>query len=571
MDYRHDVAVPFANLVALLVRRPSDVAERDDALQQTMAALAGRPALIAPRGILPAVAVAPTTPDAARLQDLVARMSAHSLRDIELLAGADSGEIVAVAAIIAAEAVRGDDGEAFDAKFVPLRTRTVRVTIGSNGFIRGAGSSESPEASDPGLTASLSLPLARQTPGSVGAIAGSRPAPSGVRSPTPVRLTPFIPRGTPARSATPIRAQRAIGSPASAAPRSAEPPVAGRTDTISDLVVALNSAGQGTDGAIFAQLESGGVSAATATRLLFDLANFAEAAALQEDWDTISSILTRIVRGEELAHDPDVKRAYTLAFRRLAKPTLLGAVARQLPRRPGDREQLGKVLLHAGTEAADILIDLLIASDSTTDRRVYISVLSQFRTAVPMLVHLLGDERWYVVRNAADLLGEMHAFESEGRVAELLDHADERVRKAVATALGRFGTPRALRSVERALADASAQVRIGAALGLSAAQSTQATRLLISALDREENADVQLALVAALGRVATRDAVTRLAQLAEPVGLFKKKPARLRLAAVHALAEAGTVEARRALDSLASDRDAEVRQAVAKAGARKRA
>jgi HEAT repeat protein len=77
---------------------------------------------------------------------------------------------------------------------------------------------------------------------------------------------------------------------------------------------------------------------------------------------------------------------------------------------------------------------------------------------------------------------------------------------------------------------------------------------------------VQLAIIAALGKVATPDAVQRLVQAAEPGGrLFRKKSTVVRLAAVQALAEARTAPALGALRSLSEDREREVREAAGRA------
>ena len=86
---------------------------------------------------------------------------------------------------------------------------------------------------------------------------------------------------------------------------------------------------------------------------------------------------------------------------------------------------------------------------------------------------------------------------------------------------------------------------------------------LTKALDDEEDQEVQLAIVAALGRLATTDAVQRLIKAAEGGGgIFKKKPTAIRVAAVQALGEARTPAAQNALQHLLDDKDKEVKQAV---------
>jgi HEAT repeat protein len=77
---------------------------------------------------------------------------------------------------------------------------------------------------------------------------------------------------------------------------------------------------------------------------------------------------------------------------------------------------------------------------------------------------------------------------------------------------------------------------------------------------------VQFAILAALGKVATQDAVNRLVKAAEPDGLlFRRKSSAYRVAAVRALGEARTPVAAAALRTLLNDKDREVRLAVTNA------
>jgi HEAT repeat protein len=113
------------------------------------------------------------------------------------------------------------------------------------------------------------------------------------------------------------------------------------------------------------------------------------------------------------------------------------------------RDALHHVLQRLGPEGAEALIELLTASDVLTDRRAYLAALVKCRDAVPTLIHLLGDSRWYVVRNTADLLGEMRAVEAESALLEAVKHREERVRRSVATALARLRLPRAIQAVQQ--------------------------------------------------------------------------------------------------------------------------
>jgi HEAT repeat protein len=237
-----------------------------------------------------------------------------------------------------------------------------------------------------------------------------------------------------------------------------------------------------------------------------------------------------------------------------------------LPRRPDLRDPLHAVLLRLGPDGAEALIDLLTSADSLTDRRAYLAALAKIRDAVPTLMHLLGDNRWYVVRNAIDLLGEMRAVEAESALLDVAKHREERVRRSVATALSRLGTPRSIQAVQHMLTDAVPEVRVHAVQGLGGVKSPRAVSVLSRALDGETDQEVQAVILAVLGRQATDEAVARLTKVAEPEGrLFKRKPTALRVSAVQALAEANTPAALAAIRRFADDREREVRDAAVRA------
>jgi hypothetical protein len=49
------------------------------------------------------------------------------------------------------------------------------------------------------------------------------------------------------------------------------------------------------------------------------------------------------------------------------------------------------------------------------ERRVYFDALVSLRAGTSTLLHMLGDARWFVARNAVDLLGEMQVRKRSSR------------------------------------------------------------------------------------------------------------------------------------------------------------
>jgi HEAT repeat protein len=273
-----------------------------------------------------------------------------------------------------------------------------------------------------------------------------------------------------------------------------------------------------------------------------------------------------LVQREAVIERQELRRPYMMAIRRLSKPLVLRAVASLLPREREWTEQCVAILVRAGAEGAEAVVELLTHARTEEDRQTFFKILLTLRAGVPSLILMLGDARWHVVRDAAELLGEMKAAEAEGPLTPLLRHPDERVRRAAAHALVQIGTTTALRAVQRAVSDteSGAEVRqeAASALGRRRGERTSATTL-VRALENEEEEDVQFAILAALGKVATQDAVNRLVKAAEPDGvLFRRKSTAYRVAAVQALGDSRTPVAAAALRMLLNDKDREVRAAV---------
>ena len=208
------------------------------------------------------------------------------------------------------------------------------------------------------------------------------------------------------------------------------------------------------------------------------------------------------------------------AIRYLLKPALLTLVAQRLPTST-DRAALLQLLARAGDIGVETLIAQLMATDDALARRAYFDGIVAIDVASTLLFELLADSRWFVVRNAAALLGEMNVEHTDVALIPLLQHEDERIRIAVARALTRVRTPKALQALHACLEDPQSEVRrlAAAAFGLSGGAGggirPPAARLT-AALDREPDEDVALEMLASLGRLGSADAVQRLVRIAVP-------------------------------------------------------
>lgn len=578
MDYSLTFARHFARLVWLLLHDTGNIDEQKATLRALVTVSKEGPVALLVRGedveangqLLPSAL--------SGAAELAIRLASHGLLEVRIDSGAAPADILGVARVIGGDVTDDDGARLGEEKIRVLAPRTVHCV-----FVpapRPAAASPAPE-------------VAKQQPAVVDSTA---PTPVAfdrlVTPPVAAPAAPLAPPPAPA-PAQPVAAAESLDSVGLPAiemdvdlAELPPAPAAAAADATPTAAVAAPPAGSApimhdSSGGMWMQFSATQqpkesveellakldtplhVNAATAT--LDDLVTVAENAAREGRSTVVADVFHGVVSREARVSDPELRRAYVMAIRRLSRPPLLRAVAALLPRKREKTAEYVAVLVRTGEDGADALIDQLTQAQTAADRRCYYDVLIQLKAGVPALVHMLGDARWFVARNAADLLGEMKAGEAEGPLVDLLRHRDDRVRRAATYALVSIGTPTALRAIHGAIRDDSPAVRMQAAQAIAARGGEKSAGTLTRALDEESDPEVQLALISALGKIGTPDAVQKLIKAAEPEGrFFKKKPTPFRVAAVQALGEARTTVALAALTELQGDRDRDVRDAAAR-------
>ena len=259
------------------------------------------------------------------------------------------------------------------------------------------------------------------------------------------------------------------------------------------------------------------------------------------------------------------------ALRHLLRPRAMDLLASRLPHSL-DSASLLQLLARGGDVAVGCLLDHLLAAEDAMARRAYFDGIVAMDVGAALLFDSLGDERWYVVRNVAALLGEMNVEEADRALLPLLTHSDERIRIAVARALVRLRTASALSALHRMVGDPHPELRrlAAAAYGLSGSipgHPRPAAGPLSAALDQETDDDVALEMLAALGRLGSSHAVQRLLRIVLPSanradGDSSPRDSWLRIAALEALVRARGRAMLPAIESLLNDPDLDVAAAA---------
>jgi len=539
MEYSTLFVRHFARLVWLLLHEPTNVAEQKSALR-AMVALSKFGAIGLESRDWQVMTNGEALPDSmSGAMELVAQMAVHGVRSIRFDSAPAAAHVLGVARLLATRPTEGSDsGQMAEAHVRTIAATSITLVLDEAAATRNGTGPKTAVAAP----TSVEPPARGVVPDAQAAVDASS-------------------NGTPA----PSRPDESASAAETAAHAETDASQSGYVHDDAAMWMQFSSAPApaGSVEDLFAQLDRFNHSDAV-TRVLDDLVITAENAAREGKSSVVGDVFYRIVRREGSATRDEIKRAYSMAIRRMSRPALLRAVAHLLPRKRDRHDDYLAVLVRTGEDGADALIDQLAQAQTTDDRRIFFDVLLQLQAGVPALIHMLGDARWFVARNAAELLGEMKAADAEEPLKQLLRHSDDRVRRAATNALIALESPTARRAVHDALRDESPAVRMQAASAISSRRDERSAGTLTRALDDEVDDDVQLAIIAALGKVATTEAVERLIKAAEPDGrlFFKKKSTALRVAAVQALAEARTSAAMTALWQMLEDKDRDVRDAV---------
>jgi hypothetical protein len=214
---------------------------------------------------------------------------------------------------------------------------------------------------------------------------------------------------------------------------------------------------------------------------------------------------------------------------KLGRPDILKLV---LDAEAGDElsEDAARFLQTIGASAIDALVGMLAAADEQSIRRAITSLLVPAVSDDPLALenHLL-DERWYLIRNLATVLGKTGKKAAVGPVLRLLKHEDHRVRAEALRALIRLQRDEASGTVLRMLADPHSLVREAAASLAKTFDSKKFEAALIRDLETGKHSqEVMVAMIAVLGGRNTDSARAAMQRLAGRRLVFRRKDRELR-------------------------------------------
>lgn len=154
------------------------------------------------------------------------------------------------------------------------------------------------------------------------------------------------------------------------------------------------------------------------------------------------------------APQPHVREAASKALRSISENLLKAYRTSFHQLTAAHREAFARALDGLGGLCVEDLLLALATEEDWEIRKTFIPFLAaRGRAALPALLGRLADPSWYVVRNILIVLGEIADPSTIPAIAPCLKHAEPRVRRDAAAALGKVGGPRAFALLSACLDD----------------------------------------------------------------------------------------------------------------------
>lgn len=223
------------------------------------------------------------------------------------------------------------------------------------------------------------------------------------------------------------------------------------------------------------------------------------------------------------------------------------------------RRELTVVACALGRSMASTIADAMSDAPDRSARRTYMEALEAMGDdALQIAEEMAGDSRWFIARNGVALLGELGDQSAIQHLTTPLAHSDARLRKETVVTLAKLGGEDAGNLCVGMLGDPDPDVRGSAAMAVGVLKVDKARRQLLGRLDEEQNTDVQVAILKALGQLGDPASVPAIEKRTGG-GLFSRASTPVRVAAYRALAAIGTPHALSLIEQATEDKDVEIR------------
>jgi HEAT repeat protein len=244
----------------------------------------------------------------------------------------------------------------------------------------------------------------------------------------------------------------------------------------------------------------------------------------------------------------------------------------------GEIDETGWISIRAvidvvGVATIEALKPIIMVEEPTlAAQRAEGAILGFGQLAVSRLASLVDDERWFVQRNGARLLGRTGSPEAVPLLQPMLRRSDARVVREAVSALGTIDDPAAARAIHTVLRSATGALRRAVIDVLVAGKDPRVVPILVHVLRESQPLGKDHAMVLetakALGTVGSEEGVPALKTLADRRAFWRRKKLRaLKEQSVEALQSIGGPKAEGVLQQSARTGDRMLRKIL---GSKKR-
>ncbi len=274
----------------------------------------------------------------------------------------------------------------------------------------------------------------------------------------------------------------------------------------------------------------------------------------------------------EPARAPMIIEAAKSGFKELSIGPMIEHMLRQITLLDGSRRQeVLDVAFAMGGKLVENMLDKLATNEALYSHRALIQVLlSKSELSREPIEARLSDDRWWVVRKSAFLLGEIADNASVPLLMDALSHADTRVQKELLKAMAKIGGPEATKKLLDVIGSKMPlELRLHSIRLLGAARERSAVPTLVKILKNRgsflDNTELLEESTRALGKIGSTQAVPVLSELLLKRSVFARaKSINLGVDAAESLGAIGGKEAEEVLKKGAENKHAEIRLACLK-------
>jgi HEAT repeat protein len=277
------------------------------------------------------------------------------------------------------------------------------------------------------------------------------------------------------------------------------------------------------------------IDSASYRRLALELERSLQALLLENQFRTLQKLLKDLLSASKDEDRPAERRdiAAGVVERFYTRETIRALVAASLGHSRQNAVHITEIIRARGTEVIPLLLDALADEQTQSVRQRLLRILPQMGDEVgELVVKRFDDDRWFVLRNLAMILGEVGSADMVEHLAPMVGHADPRVRREAIVAAIRLGGERVGPLLTDALDDDDPTALLTAAHGLGyhphAPGTARLREFLESPNPRGQNTTLIQVAAVALGRLADTRSRAKLEQLARRPWLFaaRRRPAR---------------------------------------------